>query len=109
MNPTPLDANTIVCEPESAFASWIAARSVHVNVDVRHEPFPGFESGWSPGEFTVNVAACASGVLRCINATPEASSTRTIVLVRNVILITRGPFRIDADIAPFPRPGVPRC
>src|SRR4051794_37561515 len=46
----------MLSEPGSAFASWIAARSVQVPAVVKQTPSPRFVSVVSLGSFTVNVA-----------------------------------------------------
>src|SRR5438876_4974131 len=47
----------IVFRPTRAFASWIAARSVHsVGIEVAQEPLPGDASTPSPVELTTKVA-----------------------------------------------------
>ena len=47
----------IVSFPKRAFASWIAARSVHsVGIEVAQEPLPGDASTPSPVELTTKVA-----------------------------------------------------
>ena len=56
-------ASITVSRPASAFASWIAARSVHVPAPVAQAPSPGVASTASAVVSTMKVAAHAGGVL----------------------------------------------
>src|SRR5215213_3172304 len=67
----------MVSAPASAFASWIAARSVHTFPAAAHVPLPGLLSAVSFVLFTTNVAAAAC--VAVVARKPATAHVRAIV------------------------------
>ena len=70
----------MVSGPASAFASWMAARSVHVKTAVAHAPLPGLASTWFPVLVTGKLMASAEPAARAKPRSSAASRTGATTL-----------------------------
>jgi hypothetical protein len=79
----------MVSSPGNAFASWMAARSVHTPFASAQAPLPRAASGVSAKELTVNVTA-AWVVGNCDAATTIKTDRRNVMAARTQARLVGG-------------------